>query len=78
MGTEEGDVTDNSQMKDKLVKEYYCWIQQILKAELNSKISVTAINTLAVPALVYSFKMVKWFRKEIEKIDRKTRKLKTN
>jgi hypothetical protein len=63
MGIEEGNVTDNSQMKDELVKEYYCWVQHILKTELNSNISVTVINTLAVPALVYSFKTVNWFRK---------------
>jgi hypothetical protein len=57
---------DNSQMKDKQVKEYYCHIWQILKTGLNSKNKITAINTL----LVYSFEIVNWLkklRKEIKK-----------
>jgi len=62
-------------MKDKLVKEYYRWVQQILKTKLNSKYKITAINTLAVPVLVYSFGIVNWLQKETEKTDRKMRKL---
>ena len=31
MGTAEGEGTDNSQIKDKLVKEYYHWVWQNLK-----------------------------------------------
>jgi hypothetical protein len=54
-------------MTDKLVKEYYCQVQQILKTELNSQNKITAIITLAVPVLVYSFRIVN-LRKEIEKI----------
>jgi len=45
LGIEEGDDgIDNSQMKDKLVKEYYCRIQQFLKTMLNLKNKTTAIN----------------------------------
>jgi len=55
--------------EDKLVKEYDCRVQQILKPELNLKHRTTAINTLDVPVLVYSFGIVNWLRKEIEKID---------
>jgi hypothetical protein len=36
MGTYEGESIDNSQTKDKLVKEYYRWVRQILKKKLNS------------------------------------------
>jgi hypothetical protein len=36
---------------------------------------ITATNTLAVPVLVYSFRIVIWLRKEIEKIDWKMTKL---
>jgi len=63
-------------MTDRLVKEYYCWVQQILKTELNSQNKITTINTSAVPVLVYSFRIVS-LRKEIEKIDWKMRKLLT-
>jgi hypothetical protein len=34
LGIEEGDGNDNSQMKNKLVKEYYHQAWQILKTEL--------------------------------------------
>jgi len=36
---------------------------------------ITAINTLAVSVLVYSFRLVNWVRKETAKMDRKMRKL---
>jgi len=58
-------------MKEKRVKEYYHLNWQILKAELNLKNKITAINTLAVPELVYSFRIVNSLGKETEKIDRK-------
>jgi hypothetical protein len=77
LGIEESKDIDNSQMKHNLVKEYYRHVWQILKTELNSKNTITAINTLAVPVLIYSFRLVKWFRKEIEKIGQKMRKLLT-
>jgi hypothetical protein len=67
LGIEEGGGIDNSQLKDKLVKEYYHWVRQILKTELNLKNKITAINNLALPVLVYSFGIINWLRKEIEK-----------
>jgi hypothetical protein len=58
LGVEEGGGIDNSQLKDKLVKEYYHWVRQIVKTELNLKNKITAINTLALLVLVYSFGIV--------------------
>jgi hypothetical protein len=69
LGIEEGRDIDNSQLKDKLVKEYYHWVSQIVKTELNLRNKITAINNLALPVLVYSFGVVNWLRKETEKID---------
>jgi len=74
LGIEEGGGIDNSQLKNKLVKEYYHWDRQIVKTELNLKNKITAINNLALPVLAYSFGILNWLGKEIEKIDRKTRK----
>jgi len=54
LGIGEGDGIDNSQKKDKLVKEYYYRVRQIPKTELNLKNTITAINTLAVLILVHS------------------------
>jgi hypothetical protein len=42
---------------------------------LNSKNKATPSNILAIPVLVYSFGIVSWLRKEIEKINRKTGKI---
>jgi hypothetical protein len=43
--SKEGDGIDKSQMKDKLVKEYYCRVWQILKTELSLKNNITATTT---------------------------------
>jgi len=75
LGTYEGEGIDNSQMKDKLVREYYHLFRQILKTKLNSKYKITAINTLVVQVQIYSFGIVNWLKKETEKMDQKTRKL---
>jgi len=45
---EEGRGIDHSQMKDRLLKEYYRRVRQILRTEVNSKSKMTAVNTLAV------------------------------
>lgn len=62
LGIGEGDGIDNSQMMDRLVKEYYYWVHQISKTQLNSKNMITAINTLAVLILVHSFRIVNRLR----------------
>jgi len=64
-------------MKDQLVKEYYHQVWQILKTDLNSKNNITAVNTLAVTVLVYSFRTGIWLRKEIDNMDQKMRKFLT-
>ena len=58
---------DDSQMKDKLVKEYDHWVRQILETELHMKHKITAINTLAVPVLVYSLGIVNWLEKKLKR-----------
>jgi hypothetical protein len=67
--TEEGEGADN-QMQNKLSKKYYHWVRQILVTELNSKNKTTAINSLAVPVLVYSCRIVNWIRKGIVKTEK--------
>jgi hypothetical protein len=61
--TEEGEGAENNQMQDKLAKKYYYWAWHIFMTELNSKNKTTTINTLAVPVLVYSFRILNWFKK---------------
>jgi len=46
----------------------------IMKSELKARNKITAIGTLAVPVLRYSFGIINWRIKEIKQIDRKTKK----
>jgi hypothetical protein len=54
-GIKESDGIQHQQMKERLKKEYTRRLRMILKSELNSKNKITAIGTLAVPVLRYSF-----------------------
>jgi len=40
----------------------------ILKSDLNARNKITAIGTLAVPLLRYSFGIINWRTEEIERI----------
>ena len=64
-------------MKEKLRKEVIRRIRAILRTELNSKNRITAINTLAVPVITYSFNIINWNMSELKKLDSKIRKLLT-
>ena len=77
LGIEEHDGIQNCQMKLKLTKEYYRRIRRILRTELNARNKITAITTLAVPVIQYSFGIIKWTLAEIRKLDRQTRKMLT-
>jgi hypothetical protein len=48
-----------------------------LGTELSVKNKIQAIGSLAVPVLKYSFGIVNWHQEELQKLDRKTRKLVT-
>jgi hypothetical protein len=77
LGAEESDGIQHQQMKERLKKEYTRRLRMILKSGLNAKNKITAIGTLAVPVLRYSFGIISWRLEEIKKIDRKTRQLLT-
>jgi hypothetical protein len=67
----------HQQMKERLKHEYRRRLRMILKSELNARNKITAIETLAVPVLRYSFGIINWRTEEIKQIDRKTRKMLT-
>ena len=54
-GTEESQGTQHQQMKERLKKEHSRRLRMILKSELNTRNKITAIGTLAVTVLRYSF-----------------------
>ena len=58
-------------------QEYSRGLRTILKPELNARNKITAIGTLTVPVLRYSFGIINWRIEEIKKIDRKTRTMLT-
>jgi hypothetical protein len=61
--------------KEKLKKEYVRRLRLILSIELNAKNKMQEIGSLAVPVLSYSFGIINWYQEEIQKLDRKTRKM---
>ena len=63
--------------KEMLKKEYFRRLRLVLGTELNAKNKIQAIGSLAVPVLRYSFGIVDWRQEELQKLDRKTRKLLT-
>ena len=46
----------------------------MLKSELNARNKKAAINTLAVPVILYSYVVIDWKLDEIQDLDRMTRK----
>jgi len=49
LGIEEVEGIQHQQMKERLKQEYNRRLSMILKSELNARIKITALGTLAVP-----------------------------
>ena len=74
LGMEEGEGVQHQKMKVKIGKEYKRKIKLVLKSELNIRNKIAAINTLAVPLILYSYGVTDWKLDEIQGLDRMTRK----
>ena len=74
LGINEHQTTDKT-TKSSLKNEYFKRVKMILKSELNSMNTISAINSYAVPALSYGFAVLDWNITELEIVDRETRKL---
>ena len=74
IGMGEGEGLQHHQMKGKIQKEYKRRVKLVLKSELNARNKITAINTLAVPVILYSYGIIDWKLDEIQDLDRMTRK----
>ena len=77
LGIEENFDIQHKNEKEKLKKEYLRRLRLVLGTELSAKNKIQAIGSLAVPVLRYSFGIVNWHQEELQKLDRKTRKLLT-
>ena len=52
-------------------------MRKICKTQLTNKNKITAINQLAMPVITYSFGIIDWPQKDINRLDVKTRKMLT-
>ena len=77
LGVDESSGIQHATMKQKLKKELVRRTRLILKTELNSKNRITAINTLAIPVITYSFNIIDWNLSEVKRLDVKIRKMMT-
>ena len=77
LGMDEKNGINDKVMKEKVKREYFSRVKKILKSQLNSKNKIMAINSLSTPVMMYSFGILPWLKSEIEKLDRKTRKILT-
>jgi hypothetical protein len=71
LGVEESHKIGHKKEKDRLKKEY------IRRLRLIAKNTMQAIGSLAIPVLRYSFGISNWHQEEIQKLERKTRKMVT-
>ena len=62
-------------MKLNVLKEYIRRSRKVLKSKLNGWNLVRGVNAWAVSLLRYSAAFVSWRKRELQAIDRKTRKL---
>ena len=74
LGMEEGEGVQHHKIKVKIRKEYKKRIKVVLKSELNARNKIAAINTLAVPVILYSYGVIDWKLDEIQDLDRMTMK----
>ena len=74
LGMVEGEGVQNHQMKVKIKKEYKRWIKLVLNSKLSARNRIAAINTLAVPVVLYSYGIIDWKLNEIQDLDKMTRK----
>ena len=64
-GMEEGEGVQHHKMKVNIRTEYKRRIKLVLKSELSARNKIAAINTLAVPIILYSYGVIDWKLDEI-------------
>eukprot|EP00957_Ditylum_brightwellii_P072834 5535396-Ditylum_brightwellii.AAC.1 len=63
------------EVKEMTKKEYISRVCKILNANMIGEYSMQAICVFALPALWYTFGIMKWTKGELRKLDVKTRKM---
>ena len=75
LGILKTDKIEESEMKVKFGKKYIRRVKFVLKVKMICKNKIVAINTWAISVLRYRVGLVKWNKEEVQKFDRKTRKM---
>ena len=63
------------EMKENMRNEYFKRLRAKLKSKLNAKHVFQAINTRVEPTVRYGAGIIEWAKKEVKKMDWKTRKI---
>ena len=71
LGIIELDKTKETEMKEKITKEYKQRQRLILKSKLNGRNKVTAINTWVIAIFRYGPGIIQWKASEVKDLDRK-------
>ena len=74
LGMEEEEGVQHNKMKFKITKDYKRRIKLVPKSEMNARNKIAAINTLAVPVILYIYGVIDWRLDAIQDLDRMTRK----
>jgi hypothetical protein len=77
LSIEDSHDTQHKNEKERLKKEYLRRLRSVWGTQLSANNKIQAIVSLAVPELRYSFGIINWRQAELQKLDRKTRKLLT-
>ena len=64
-------------MKKKATSEYLKRVHKVLKSKLNEGNTIQAINSWAVLVIMHTAGVIDWAQNELDKFDRKTRKVMT-
>ena len=62
LGLSEADVFQQSEVRDKVIKEYYRRVCLVLKSELNARNKFLSINAYAsaIPVVCYTVGLINW------------------
>eukprot|EP00957_Ditylum_brightwellii_P157692 12002640-Ditylum_brightwellii.AAC.1 len=66
-----------NKVKELMKKEYVSRVRKILQAGMNGDYTMTAIYAYTILVLCYTFGIMKWTKRELRKLDVKTRKMLT-
>ena len=64
-------------MKDTFRTENLRRFKLVMKSQLSGKNKIKAANTWAVSLMRYGARTIKWYKEELQEIDRKSRKIMT-